>query len=186
MFREDKATAMAVYFLRQDLNHKLNDLTLMKLMVISERECMAKSTSLITGSRFVSMQNGPVLSDVLNLMKGKTDSALWCKCIEFVPFDGPDSPSNYCRLKSEIEISDYLSDFEIEILTSVWNSHGAKDKWDLVTLTHEFPEWDKTCEKTKSSSPISLESIFEFGLETSPCEARERAQEIEYFEAVSA
>lgn len=167
-------------------DHKLNDITLMKLMVIAERKCMAQTTSLITGSRFVSMQNGPVLSDVLELMKGKLDSPLWSQCIGFVRHDGPDSPSNHCFLKHELDVSEYLSDFEVDLLETVWNEHGDKDKWDIVSLTHTFPEWDKTCEKTKSSSPISLEAIFELGLCEPRPVARERADEIEYFETVSA
>jgi uncharacterized phage-associated protein len=186
MFRQDKATAMAVYFLIYAPGHKLNDLMLMKLMVIAERECMAQSTSLITGARFVSMQNGPVLSEVLNLMSGKAGFPLWSQCVGFVPHDGPDPISNFCFLKHEFDVAEYLSEFEVEILTSVWNEHGDTDKWDIVNLTHTFPEWDWTCEGTNSSSPISLESIFRLGMHQSRAVARERAEAIEYFEAVSA
>lgn len=177
---------MAVYYLRSAPDNKLNDLTLMKLMVISERECMAQSTSLITGSQFVSMQNGPVLSDVLDLMKGKSDSPLWNQCVGYLPHDGPDSPSNNCFLKYDMDVSEYLSDFEIELLETVWTEHGGKDKWDTVSLSRTFPEWDRTCERTKSSSPISLDAIFELGLCELPAIAKERADEIEYFEMVSA
>ena len=186
MFRQDSATAMAVCFLKLAPNHKLGDLMLMKLMVIAERECMAQTTSLITGAQFWSMQNGPVLSDVLDLMKGKTSSTLWDQCIEFVPHKGCGSPSNHCVLKLDLDVTEYLTEFEIALLESVWMQHGKKDKWNLVNLTHTFPEWDKTCAKTKSSVPISLEAIFELGLKESPELAKERAEEIEYFEAVSA
>ncbi len=147
---------------------------------------MAQTTSLITGSQFYSMQNGPVLSDVLSLMKGKTTSPLWSQCIEFVPHIGQDSPSNHCVLKQDMDVTEWLSDFEIELIDKVWHEHGGKEKWTLVNLTHTFPEWDETCASTKSSAPISLETIFEHGLSEPHSTAVERAQEIEYFEAVSA
>src|ERR1700679_3903733 len=104
MFRPDSAAAMAVHFLNLAPNHRLNDLTLMKLMVIAERKCMAQTTSMITGASFVSMQNGPVLSEVLNLMKGKTGSPLWSESIECAPYDGPDIASNHCCLKRYLDV----------------------------------------------------------------------------------
>src|SRR5579871_6725290 len=121
MFRPDNATAMAVYFLMCAPNHALDDLVLMKLMVIAERRCMAETTSLITGAEFVSMQNGPVLSDVLDLMKGQTPSTLWNRCIGFVPHRGHGTPSNHCVLKCDLDVGEYLSEFEVDLLTSVWN-----------------------------------------------------------------
>jgi uncharacterized phage-associated protein len=186
MFRQDSATAMAVYFLKSAPDHQLGDLVLMKLMVIAERQCMAQTTSLITGADFVSMQNGPVLSEVLDLMKNKNPSTLWNQCIEFVPYAGGNSTSNHCVLKCDLDVDDYLSEFEIGLLHSVWTEYGGNDKWDLVNLTHTFPEWDASCAQTKSSRPISLEEIFKLGLHEDPELARERAEEIQYFEAVTA
>jgi uncharacterized phage-associated protein len=132
------------------------------------------------------MQNGPVLSEVLNTMKDRTPSGLWKESIRFVPHEGQGTPSNKCVLKKHLDVEDYLSEFEINLLTAVWEENRHLDKWDLVDLTHEFPEWDKSCAKTKTSSPISLESIFELGLNESPELARKRAEEIEYFESVAA
>ena len=186
MYREDKATAMAVRFLQLAPRHKLNDLMLMKLMVIAERECMAQTTSLITGAHFASMQNGPVLSEVLDSMKRKTPSYFWNHFVGFVEWGGQGTASNHCVLKNDLDVTEYLSEFETELLGNVWKEHKRKTKWELVDITHTFPEWDKTCAETKSSSPIPYESVFEKGLHESSEVARERAQEIEYFESVAA
>jgi len=185
MFRPDNATAMAVYFLMCAPNHALDDLVLMKLMVIAERRCMAETTSLISGATFVSMQNGPVLSEVLDLMQGQGDSPTWSRHIKCVPHGGHGTASNHCILREGLDVEEYLSDFEIELLASVWGEYKKKSKWDLVEITHTFPEWDESSAETKSSSPISLKSIFELGLHQSPDVAQERANEIEYFEALS-
>ena len=185
MFRQDAAAAMAVHFLKSAPNHELGDLVLMKMMVIAERKCMDQTTSLITGADFCSMQNGPVLSDVLDLMKGKDQSTLWSRYIEFVSYAGRNTPSNRCVLKCDLDEADYLSEFEVELLRSVWNEYGGRDKWSLVNLTHTFPEWDATCAQTKSSRLIDLKDIFKLGFHEAPDQARERAAEIEYFEAVT-
>lgn len=186
MFREENATAMAAYFLSRAPEKKLNDLVLMKLMVISERACMIETTSLITGAGFMSMQNGPILSHVLDLMKGTAKNQFWSQYIEFVPWARCRTESNHCILKQALDPTQFLSQHELKVLDQVWQKHGSKSKWDLVELTHEFPEWNKECATTKSSSPISLESIFELGFNKTHEQAAELAQEIDYFETVCA
>lgn len=186
MFREDKATAMAVFFLKQAPDQRLDDLVLMKLMVIAERKNMAMHTSLITGARFASMQNGPVLSEVLDLFREQKPTGLWGRCIGYVTHKGRGTPSNHLVLKNDLDLSQHLSEHELKLLESVWHEFGHKRKWTLVGITHEFPEWDRTCQATKSSRPINLEDVFHLGLGDPADRARERAQEIEYFEEVAA
>ncbi len=186
MFREEDATAVAVYFLKRSPEKKLNDLVLMKLMFMAERECMAVTTSLITGASFMSMQNGPVLSEVLNLMKGDIGNKFWSQHIEFVPYSGNGTESNHCKLKCDLDPEDYISQFDLGILAQVWQQYGSKDKWDLVETTHDFPEWDKTCAETKSSRPITLQSVYEKGFHKSHEEAKELSDEISYYETVLA
>lgn len=182
MYREDKATAMAVYFLEKTHDHKLNDLVLMKLMVIAERQAMRDITARITGAQFASMKNGPVLSEVLNSMRHPFPGQFWGEHIRFVPFAGPGTASNHCKLESGLNVEDYLSEYEIELLTNVWKEHGSKHKWDIVDLTHTFPEWHKP---NRGSTPITYESIFRDGFSESPEVARKKAREVDYFESVA-
>jgi hypothetical protein len=115
---------------------------------------------------------------------GRTDyNALWHDHIQFVEFAGSDTPSNHCILIKEFE-EDQLCEYEKDLLEQTWEQHKDDDKWDLVNLTHEFPEWDKRCKASKSSSPIRLATIFEKGFHESADVARERASEVEYFEEV--
>ncbi len=186
MFHDDRATAVAVFFLQKAPQRRLNDLKLMKLMVIAERRSMAAMTALITGAGFASMQNGPVLSEVLDLFQGRRPSDIWNGAIRLEPHRGKGSRSNELVLTGELDVADYLSPVEIDLLESVWQEWGHKDKWELVSLTHEFPEWDRTVQESRSSRPISLEKVFHLGLGEPPETARERAQEIEYFEKVIA
>lgn len=158
----------------------------MKLMVISERTFMSETTSLLTGASFRSMQNGPVLSEVLNLMKGTLRSALWKNHVEFVQWKKAGDPSNHCVLRNPLPLAEFLSEFELGVLDRVWREHGHKTKWEIVDLTHEFPEWDEDQARLKSSSPITLESIYRLSMHETPEAAKHRAEEIAFFEEMSA
>jgi len=57
----------ACFFLEQAPNHRLNDLKLMKLLYLAERESLRLFTATISGSTFASLKNGPVLREVLDL-----------------------------------------------------------------------------------------------------------------------
>ena len=186
MFRPELATATACYFLERAPNQTLNDLVLMKLMVIAERLFMKETTSLLMGAQFKSMQNGPVLSEVLNLMKGTLPSPLWQSHIHFLPWQGHGTSSNRCVLAKPFPVEDFLSDYEIGKLEEVSRDYEHKSKWEIVDVTHTFPEWDSTCAVTKSSRPITLEEIYRLSLDESEETAKARADEIAYFEAVSA
>lgn len=185
MFRDEKAVAMAVYFLKRAPDHQLNDLALMKLMVIAERMNMQLHTALITGAKFTSMQKGPVLSEVLDLMRGRRTSETWNRCIAFTEHRGEGTPSNCCTLKCDLDVTEHLSGAELDLLAHVWEKAGRKSKWSLVELTHQFPEWDESCRASKTSKPIPLETIFRLGFGESPETARARAEDIEYFEKVA-
>lgn len=186
MFRPEIAASMAAYFLMRAPEQKLTDIALMRLMALSERECMAQTTSLLSGSAFVSTQTGPALSEVLDLMTGKSNSPIWSNYIGHVPDSEWGTPANYCCLKQNLDAAETLSEFEIDLLECVWNRFGEKSRWEITDITHEFPEWDSACAETQTSRPISFQSIFELALRESTEVAIERANEIEYFEAVSA
>ena len=70
MFNERKAAQVAAWFLRQN-NGSMAHLKLIKLMYLAERGAMDKYGSLITGDRFVSMDQGPVPSLTLSYLNGE-------------------------------------------------------------------------------------------------------------------
>jgi len=145
-FDERKATAVAAYFLEL-AGGLLEDLKLMKLMYFAEREAIRCRNVGITGDRFYSMQNGPVLSQTLNLMADKEETGSgkeWNAHIH--------TPRRWhVRLARRVDIASVLSVREIEILDAVWSEHGGKNKWNLVDLAHAFPEWDKRARDYKTS-----------------------------------
>lgn len=185
MFRPEKATAMAARFLMHAPARSLDDLVLMKLMVIAEREAVRDTTTLITGASFWSLPKGPALSEVSDTMTGARPDPFWNKHISFVRHQ-PGRHSNHCVLTTDLPVEDYLSDYEIGLIDAIWSQFGHWGKCKLVEHTHAFPEWDSTCQTTTTSRPIALKTLFEKAYGDSPQVAAERAAEIEYFESEAA
>src|SRR5579862_4259526 len=169
---------MAVYFLDKAPAHELNDIKLMKLMVLAERRSMMESTCMITGDNFYSMQHGPVLSNTLNAMNGSVVSDLWNRHIMYAHYDNVDS--NRSKLKTRIDFTEILSGYEIELLDAIWAEYGNMDKWGLRELTHTFLEWDRECEELNTSRPIKYATIFEKGFNMEHKLAIAKAEEIEF------
>jgi hypothetical protein len=119
-------------------------------------------------------------------MKGTCVSQLWQSCIEFVSWTPETKIDNHCILKKMPDIEHYFSEFEVETLERVWGEFGHVAKWSLVALTHTFPEWDKSVLQTKTSKPISLETILKSSLNLDSTDAKARAVEIESLETLCA
>lgn len=126
-------------------------LGLLKLLYMADRMALERIEQPITGDRYVSMDYGPVLSGVYDLIKGKqVDEALpiW---------------SHFVLRCNDYEVSlvgdpgnDELCEEEEEIITEVYQSCGNYDKFKLAELTHDFPEWQ---DPHGTATPITVESI---------------------------
>jgi len=68
-FRFEKALQAAGVLLER-AGGRMEYLRLLKLLYIADREMIAQELSPITGDRVVAMKNGPVLSQVYDLIKG--------------------------------------------------------------------------------------------------------------------
>lgn len=160
MFREDKATAIASFFAEKIGQKEINDLDLMKLMYFSERRSLHDNTSLMTGDVFVNMNFGPVLSHAYDCMKGDGDHPLWSQHFAPLVMD-----THTIRVRSRSDYRSVLADWEIELLTAVWDEHGAKSKWDKVAHAHSpsTPEWEHP--KPFRVRQLELETVFYKGFD---------------------
>lgn len=135
VFNERKSAQAAAYLLRQ-AGGSMPYIKLMKLLYLADRQSIVETGLPITGDRLVSMDRGPVLSRVLDFITyGRFDAASsWPKYV--TPKDGYDVhivPGN--------NETDELSEYEIDVLNEVTAKFGHFDKWKLVDLTHDLPEW---------------------------------------------
>ena len=177
MFNEQKATQMAIYFLRQQ-NGTMNKLKLIKLLYLAERESLKRYGRPMTYDRLVSMDHGPVLSKTLDLANRVA--------LEAQPngwYDRIDWSGHYdLTLTSDnhLDCLDELSQTDHEVLKDVWQQFGHMDQWQVRDRTHDFQEW-----KGQHGTAVSInyKEIF-LALDYSDQEADARCTEIETEERI--
>jgi uncharacterized phage-associated protein len=137
-FNERKAAQAAAYLIKKH-GGQLNYMKLIKLLYLADRMALLERGAPITGDRMVAMPKGPVLSAILDLITWGTRGAQRSVWSEYVS-----PPANYdVTLAGELKIEDFdeLSAKERRILDDVFARYRRVDKWTLVDLTHELPEW---------------------------------------------
>lgn len=130
---------------------EMSYLRLLKLLYIADRESIKETGQPITGDQVVAMKHGPVLSGVYDLIK-KGDTTAW-----------PLWAEHFRTLGYRLELvkdpgNGKLSKYEIGKLRELTKRYEDLNEWELVEITHEFPEW-KQNDPGDSSKPIPLSHI---------------------------
>jgi uncharacterized phage-associated protein len=149
-FHPEKAVEAAAILLK--LHDKpMKHLGLLKMLYIADRFALQRMDQPITGDHYVSMNYGPVLSGVYDLIKGQAvDNALplWSKFIS-------PNEQNFVSLKSDPGNED-LCEEEEEIIQQVYQTFGQLNPFDVAEWTHDLPEWQNP---HGSAIPIEIEDI---------------------------
>ena len=148
-FNPQKAIQAAGVILRAE-GKRTTRLRLLKLLYLAERKCVAETGRRLIGGKLVAMKNGPLHSDVLDLINGSHQSEpLWSK---YFTAHGP----REVALTDEPEVG-RLSKYEIQTLTCIAEKHAALDDFAISELTHGFPEWRESFEDGESKViPVEL------------------------------
>ena len=148
-FHPEKAVEAAAVLLK--LHGTMKYLGLLKMLYIADRIALAHMDQPITGDHYVSMDHGPVLSGVYDLIKGKpVEDALplWSQ------FISPRS-ENRVSLLGDPGAEDLCEEKE-EIIQQVYLSFGHLDPFEVAEWTHDLPEWK---DPQGSAVPITVEDI---------------------------
>lgn len=134
-FNERRATEAAARFLKLR-GGRMSYLKLSKLLYILDREALLRWGRPVTTDRYVSTDNGPVVSRVYDLIREEpapgTDP-VWRRYIS--------APIGYdVALIAEPETEE-LSQAEESLVEEIFSNYGKVSRWDLVKLSHELPEW---------------------------------------------
>lgn len=152
-FHPEKAVQAAAILLK--LHGKpMKYIGLLKMLYIADRIALKRMEQPITGDKYVSMDYGPVLSGVYDLIKGNSvDNALqlWSEFIS--PRGG--KKSCYVSLLKDPG-NEELCEEEEEILNRVYQSCGHLDPFLVAEWTHELPEWQ---DPHGSMIPIYVEDV---------------------------
>jgi len=128
---------------------------LIKMLYLADKESLKNSLQSITGDTYVSMDNGPVLSKLYDLIKGKYKKKdiqnLWDS--RFTK-DG----YNLVAITDRIPQSE-LSAFEMQILDNIYDRFKDAKVNDMIKYVHNnCPEWK---DPKGSSIPIKPNEILE-------------------------
>lgn len=174
MFNEEKVAQMAGYLLLKR-GGRMALLKLMKLLYLCDRESMKLYAEPMSNDIWVSMKNGPVLSQTYDLFSNgsRKCDGVWNKWIS----GKEDHDVSLKFTPTENDFSE-LSPADTEILDSIYEKFGHINRWKLVDYTHDnLPEWE---DPKGSAVRISPYSVF-IGLGHTPDKAKllvERLDEI--------
>src|SRR5487761_1366450 len=103
---------------------------LLKLLYLADRRALIESGAPITGDDMFALPKGPILSRILDLMNSSPeDGSAW---FEFVSGHTGHGGYDVEALKEPPDADSRLSDFEVKVLSDVWNEYGHMKLWDLV------------------------------------------------------
>ena len=165
-FQEDKAADAATFLLRRH-GGRMTRLRLIKLLYFAEREAAERHNRPICGGRYVSMDNGPVLSEVYDLIKGERPSQVWA---ERIASEGYDVNLVEDRPPSAV------SEAELEILDAIYDQWGNQNLDEILRHAHEdLAEW-----RDPKGSSLAIEPAdFLKALHKTEQEIREIAEEVQ-------
>jgi uncharacterized phage-associated protein len=135
LFNETKATQAAARLLTLR-GGPMSYVKLIKLLYLADREALIRWGRPITTDRYVSLDNGPVVSRIYELIRDEpapSSFRIWRKFISV--------PEDYeVRLLGDPG-SGELSRPEQELIDEVFAQHGRQNRWAIVDYTRSLPEW---------------------------------------------
>ncbi len=129
---------------------QLEYLHVMKMLYQIDRVALGKWGQPVIGGQYCSLPKGPVISEALNLMRGRNSDPAWSKHLQ--------TTGHKLVLKSPAG-TDELSRAEVDLVDTVFQMLGHRNRWNIVDEMHDtFKEWK---DPRGSSKPIAVESILE-------------------------
>jgi hypothetical protein len=174
----NKTRQAVAMLLKAHMRSQMTYTRVLKLLYLAERKTLQQTGAMITGDQVVSMPNGPVLSEVYDLIKYKTFHApRFYHCFERL--------GDQIRLVKDPGIG-YLSPLEIENLQTVATEHIEKTDDELILWIHDnCPEWEDPTKQGKKVIPLPRKKIL-MAVGMNEHDADEAIKEAEYYAFVAA
>jgi uncharacterized phage-associated protein len=148
-----KVVEAVAVLLRQHPDCRMGRKRLLKLLYIADRESLNEIARPIIGTPTTAMDQGPLHSQVYNLIKGDQHPAeeMWAHFIK--------STHPYVSLVADPGVA-HLSRYDVQKLEEVSERYRGTSDAELTRISHEFPEWKKN-HVPRSSKPIPMEDILD-------------------------
>jgi uncharacterized phage-associated protein len=136
----EKATQSLNYVARKN-GGEINKMKALKLIYLADRYHIRKYGRPVVGDDYYAMKQGPVAS----MTKDLADKNPWLDETEREYADtflATSADKLFVISIAPVDGQEF-SESDEEALDFAWASFGMLSEWDLVDLTHAFPEWDK-------------------------------------------
>ena len=158
LFNETKATQAAAHLIKCRGQGYMSYMKLIKLLYFADREALLRWGSPITADTLYSMDRGPVLSRVHDLVTegaSPQEPHFWEQHLQ---------PSGDHEVSMVADPSNgELSEAEEELLDEVFARFGKLSRWEIVDEAHKLPEWE---DPQGGRIPIRYADILRFGKKT--------------------
>jgi len=137
-FNTRKATETASLFIQRE-GGRLNVMKLVKLIYLLDRHSIAKRGIPVVGGVYYSMRNGPVTSELLDIVNaGKLACDSDSSWEQFIS----DRNGHEVALLGEPPSINAVSESEIRLVDEIYAAHGSKNQWEIRDWCHEnCGEW---------------------------------------------
>lgn len=136
----EKAT-QALNYLAHRQGGQINKMKALKLIFFADRYHLRKYGRPIVGDAYWAMAYGPVASMVMNI----ADNDSWldeCEREYANRYLRSSEDRRYVEAAGDLD-EGVFSDSDLEALAFVWEKLGGLSQWQLVDLSHGYPEWQK-------------------------------------------
>jgi uncharacterized phage-associated protein len=156
-FNEAKATQAASRLLLLR-GGTMSYLKLIKLLYLVDREALLRWGRPVTTDRYVSMDQGPVVSRIFDLIHEESPPGVCTIWREYIS-----EPENYEVHLLKQAGDDELSEVEEDLIGEIFREYGYKSGWELRDYCHALPEWQ---DPNGSAIPIQISDILRAGKKT--------------------
>jgi uncharacterized phage-associated protein len=139
----------AVLWLVQRNNGAMDKLQLVKMIFLADREHLAKYGRPIVGGNYFAMKYGPVSSELLDCLDAAETVGSAFKV-----------DNGHKVIAKKAVGQDWLSQSDLDILDSIYQTYGHLDQWKLSDITHDFIAYKKNAPPENSRSPLPYEDFF--------------------------
>jgi uncharacterized phage-associated protein len=151
-FDEAKATQVASIVLKMR-GGRMHYIKLLKILYLIDREALKRWGIPVTTDSYASMDHGPVVSNIFNLITDDKPKPVWSTYIS-----APLGDYEIELLNTHIS-TEKLSRAEEKLIAEIYKEFGYRNRWDLIrNHMHKLPEWKNP---DGSSIPIHLRQILE-------------------------
>lgn len=154
-----KSTQALNYFAQKAASgapaREMNKMKALKLLFFADRYHLRKYGRAVSDCTYFAMKNGPVASEAKRVAEERLPDAERAYSRRYVR-----RKDNF-RYSAAGDIDDaVLSQTDVEALEFAWKNFGHYSEFDLVDITHHYPEWKRPAAKLRGNGPKRAEMSY--------------------------